>query len=75
MGCRPVRRQPLERPVPRIVALKRSIPRLVGLFDAVEVTSVHQAWQTAVSALCLVLAVAARYGRISSILHPGIEQN
>lgn len=50
----------LHRPVPRI-ALERSIPRLVGLFEAVEDTSVRQAWQTAVSALCLVLAVAARH--------------
>ncbi|NJL43217.1 MAG: hypothetical protein HC935_07565 [Pseudanabaena sp. SU_2_4] len=50
----------LHRPVPRI-ALERSIPRLVGLFAAVEDDSVRQAWQTAVSALCLVLAVAARH--------------
>jgi hypothetical protein len=50
----------LHRPVPRI-ALERSIPRLVGLFEAVEDASVRQAWQTAVSALCLVLAVAARH--------------
>jgi hypothetical protein len=50
----------LHRPVPRL-ALERSIPRLVGLFDAVEDASVRQAWQTAVSALCLVLAVAARH--------------
>ncbi len=50
----------LHRPVPRL-ALERSIPRLVGLFDAVEDAYVRQAWQTAVSALCLVLAVAARH--------------
>jgi hypothetical protein len=49
----------LHRPVPR-PALERAIPRLVGLFDAIEDDTVRQEWETAVSALCLVLAVAAR---------------
>lgn len=49
----------LHRPVPR-PALERAIPRLVGLFEAIEDDKVRQEWETAVSALCLVLAVAAR---------------
>jgi len=49
----------LHQPVPR-PAMERSIPRLVSLFDGVEDTNVRQEWQTAVAALCLVLAVGAR---------------
>ncbi|MBW4486368.1 MAG: hypothetical protein KME12_01125 [Trichocoleus desertorum ATA4-8-CV12] len=49
----------LHQPVPR-PAMERSIPRLVSLFDGVEDTSVRQEWQTAIAALCLVLAVGAR---------------
>lgn len=49
----------LHQPVPR-PAMERSIPRLVSLFDGVEEARVRQAWQTAVAALCLVLAVGAR---------------
>ncbi|MBD2119979.1 hypothetical protein [Trichocoleus sp. FACHB-262] len=49
----------LHQPVPR-PAMERSIPRLVSLFDDVEDTSVRQEWQTAIAALCLVLAVGAR---------------
>lgn len=49
----------LHRPVPR-PALERSIPRLVGLFETVENVQARQEWQAAISALCLVLAVAAR---------------
>lgn len=49
----------LHRPVPR-PALERSIPRLVGLFETVENVQARSEWQTAIAALCLVLAVAAR---------------
>lgn len=49
----------LHRPVPR-PAIERSIPYLVGIFEGVEDTKVKQEWQKAVSALCLVLVVAAR---------------
>lgn len=49
----------LHRPIPRS-ALERSIPRLVGLFDQVEPPTVRQEWQKTVTALCLVLAAAAR---------------
>ncbi|MBD1860292.1 MULTISPECIES: hypothetical protein [Trichocoleus] len=49
----------LHQPVPR-PAMERSIPRLVSLFDDVEDTSIRQEWQTAIAALCLVLAVGAR---------------
>lgn len=49
----------LHRPVPR-PALEQAIPRLVGLFEAIEDETVRQEWETAVTALCLVLAVAAR---------------
>lgn len=49
----------LHRPVPR-PALERAIPRLVGLFEAIEDETIRQEWETAVSVLCLVLAVAAR---------------
>lgn len=49
----------LHRPVPR-PALERSIPRLVSLFDGVEEAPVRQEWQTAIAALCLILAAAAR---------------
>ncbi|MBK4728659.1 hypothetical protein JJD41_01980 [Oxynema sp. CENA135] len=49
----------LHRPVP-LPALEASIPRLVGTFDAVEDDRVRQEWQKAISALCLVLAIAAR---------------
>jgi hypothetical protein len=49
----------LHRPIPQ-VALDRSIPRLVSIFDNVEPIEVRQEWQRALSSLCLVLAVAAR---------------
>ncbi|HEY9816762.1 MAG TPA: hypothetical protein V6D20_13330 [Candidatus Obscuribacterales bacterium] len=49
----------LHRPVPR-PALEAAIPRLVGLFETVPDDATRQAWQQAVAALCLVLAVAAR---------------
>ena len=49
----------LHRPIPQ-VAMERAIPRLVGVFDSVEPIAVRQAWQRAISALCLILAVAAR---------------
>jgi hypothetical protein len=49
----------LHRPVPR-PAMENAIPRLVSLFETVEDTAVRQEWQTAVAALCLVLAVGAR---------------
>lgn len=49
----------LHRPVPK-KALERSVPRLVSAFDGVEAIPVRQEWQKAVSALCLVLVVAAR---------------
>jgi hypothetical protein len=49
----------LHRPVPR-PALERSIPCLMGLFETVEDAPVRQEWQSAVAALCLVLAVDAR---------------
>jgi hypothetical protein len=49
----------LHRPIPQ-VALERSIPRLVSIFDNVDPIAVRQEWQRAISALCLVLAVAAR---------------
>lgn len=49
----------LHRPVPRL-ALERSIPRLVGVFENVEPSYVRQEWQKAITALCMVLVVAAR---------------
>lgn len=49
----------LHRPVPQ-KALERSIPRLVSAFDGVAAMDVREEWQKAVTALCLVLAVAAR---------------
>lgn len=49
----------LHRPVPRL-ALERSIPRLVGVFENVEPSPVRQEWQKAITALCMVLVVAAR---------------
>jgi hypothetical protein len=49
----------LHRPVPRL-ALEAAIPRLIGLFDAVEEIQVKQQWQKAIAALCLVLVVDAR---------------
>lgn len=49
----------LHRPVPRL-ALERSIPRLVGVFENVELDEVRQEWQKAIAALCMVLVVAAR---------------
>jgi hypothetical protein len=49
----------LHRPIPQ-VALDRSIPRLVSIFDNVEPIEVRQEWQRAIASLCLVLAVAAR---------------
>lgn len=49
----------LHRPVPR-PALEAAIPRLVGLFDAVDDAAIQHAWKQAIATLCLVLAVAAR---------------
>jgi hypothetical protein len=49
----------LHRPILQ-VALDRSIPRLVSIFDNVEPIEVRQEWQRAIASLCLVLAVAAR---------------
>lgn len=49
----------LHRPVPS-PALETAIPRLVGLFDTVPDEATRQAWQEAVAALCLVLAIAGR---------------
>jgi hypothetical protein len=49
----------LHRSIPQ-AALEQSIPRLVGIFEAVEPIIVRQEWQKAIAALCLVLAVAAR---------------
>lgn len=49
----------LHRPVP-VVAMERSIPRLVNVFESVEPIAVRQEWQRAIAALCLVLVVAAR---------------
>lgn len=49
----------LHRPIPR-VALERSIPRLVSIFESVEPTIVRQEWQKAIASLCLILVVAAR---------------
>jgi hypothetical protein len=49
----------LHRTIPK-AALEQSIPRLVGIFEAVEPIAVRQEWQKAIAALCLVLAVAAR---------------
>lgn len=54
-----VRLVDLHRSIPR-VALERSIPRLVGIFDSVEPLNVRQEWQRALSSLCLILVVAAR---------------
>ncbi|MBD2104225.1 hypothetical protein [Leptolyngbya sp. FACHB-261] len=48
----------LHRPVPQ-PAMERAIPKLVAAFDDVE-NGTRQEWQKAVSALCLLLAVAAR---------------
>lgn len=52
----------LHRPVPS-PALEAAIPRLVGWFDNVPDEATRQAWQEAVSALCLVLAIAGREQR------------
>lgn len=49
----------LHRPVPRL-ALERLIPRLVGVFEEVEPSQVRQEWQKAITALCVVLVIAAR---------------
>lgn len=51
----------LHRPVPQR-ALEQAIPRLVSAFEGVAEADVRQEWQKAVSALCLVLAVAAQSG-------------
>jgi hypothetical protein len=48
----------LHRPVPRL-ALERSIPSLVAMFEEVEDIHIRQEWQKAIAALCLVLVVAA----------------
>lgn len=49
----------LHRSIPQ-AAMERSIPRLVGLFDAVELVEVRQEWQRALAILCLILAVDAQ---------------
>lgn len=49
----------LHRPVPRL-AMERSVSSLVGMFEGVKDVRVRQEWQKAISALCLVLVVAAR---------------
>jgi hypothetical protein len=49
----------LHRPVPQM-AVERAIPRLVAAFAGVEDAAIRQEWQTAVTALCLPLVVAAR---------------
>jgi hypothetical protein len=49
----------LHRSVSRL-AIERSVPSLVGMFEGVEDLQVRQEWQKAISALCLVLVVAAR---------------
>lgn len=49
----------LHRPVSRL-AMERSVPSLVRMFEGVEDLQVRQEWQKAISALCLVLVVAAR---------------
>ncbi len=49
----------LHRSIPT-VALERSIPRLIGVFDSVEPIAVQVEWQRAIASLCLVLVVAAR---------------
>lgn len=48
----------LHRSIPQ-VALERSIPRLVSIFDNVEPIAVREEWQRAIASLCLVLAVAS----------------
>lgn len=49
----------LHRPVSRL-AMERSVPALVEMFEGVEDVRVRQEWQKAIAALCLVLVVAAR---------------
>ena len=53
-----------HRPVP-LVVMERSIPRLVSIFDHVEPIVVRQEWQRAITALCLVLVVAARENAVA----------
>jgi hypothetical protein len=59
----------LHRPIPQ-VALDRSIPRLVSIFDNVEPIEVRQEWQRAIASLCLVLAVAARENAVAIAVEP-----
>jgi hypothetical protein len=59
----------LHRPIPQ-VALDRSIPRLVSIFDNVEPIEVRQEWQRAIASLCLVLAVAARENAVVIAVEP-----
>jgi hypothetical protein len=49
----------LHRSIP-LNALELSIPRLVGVFEAIPEEKIRQEWQKAIAALCLVLVVAAR---------------
>jgi hypothetical protein len=49
----------LHRSIP-LNALELSIPRLVGVFEAIPEDKIRQEWQKAIAALCLVLVVAAR---------------
>ena len=49
----------LHRSIPLNV-LELSIPRLVGVFDAMPEENMRQEWQKALAALCLVLVVTAR---------------
>lgn len=64
-----VRLVELHRPIPRI-ALERSIPRLVSIFDTVEPIEVRHEWQRAIASLCLVLAVAARENAVITSVGP-----
>lgn len=49
----------LHRSIP-LNALELSIPRLVGVFEAMPEVTMRLEWQKAIAALCLVLVVAAR---------------
>jgi hypothetical protein len=49
----------LHRSIP-LDALELSIPRLVGVFEAMPEEKMRLEWQKAIAALCLVLVVAAR---------------
>ncbi len=59
----------LHRSIPQ-VALERSIPRLVSIFDNVEPIAVREEWQRAIASLSLVLAVAARENAVVTAVEP-----